>query len=112
MGFSLHTRAMRRLLSVIAHMICFCVGAAQAQPYPSRPITIVVALPAGGAVDALARIIAEPMRSMLGQPIIIENFGGAGGTLAGGPVGRSAPHGHLPRPRPVGPYLVFGPGSP
>jgi tripartite-type tricarboxylate transporter receptor subunit TctC len=50
------------MLSVIAYMICFCVGAAQAQPYPSRPITIVVALPAGGAVDALARIIAEPMR--------------------------------------------------
>ena len=82
MGFSIHTCATRRLLTVIAHMICFCVGAAQAQPYPSRPITIVVALPAGGAVDALARIIAEPMRSMLGQPIIIENLGGAGGTLA------------------------------
>src|SRR5919109_135211 len=78
---SMHTRAMRRLLSVIAQMICFCVVAAQAQPYPSRPITIVVALPAGGAVDALARIIAEPMRSMLGQPVVIENLGGAGGTL-------------------------------
>src|SRR6516165_73844 len=84
MGFSLHTRAMRRLLSVIAHMICFCVGAAQAQPYPSRPITIVVALPAGGAVDALARIIAEPWRWLFGKPITIRNLGGAGGTLAVG----------------------------
>ena len=77
MGLSIQTCAMRRLLTVIAHMIYFCVGAAQAQPYPSRPITIVVALPAGGAVDALARIIAEPMRSTLGQPIVIENLGGA-----------------------------------
>ena len=62
MGFLIHTRAMRKLLSVIAHMICFCVGAAQAQPYSLRPITIVVALPAGGAVDSLARLIAEPRR--------------------------------------------------
>jgi len=85
---------MRRLLSVIAHIICFGVGTAQAQPYPSRPITIVVALPAGGAVDALARIIAEPMRSILGEPIIIENLGGAGGTLAVGRVVRSAPDGY------------------
>jgi tripartite-type tricarboxylate transporter receptor subunit TctC len=108
MGFSLHPRAMRRLLSVIAHMICFCVGAAQAQPYPSRPITIVVALPAGGAVDALARIIAEPMRSMLGQPIIIENLGGAGGTLAVGRVVRSAPDGYTLGLGTVGQYVISG----
>lgn len=108
MGFLIHTRAMRKLLSVIAHMICFCVGAAQAQPYPSRPITIVVALPAGGAVDALARIIAEPMRSMLGQPIIIENLGGAGGTLAVGRVVRSAPDGYTLGLGTVGQYVISG----
>jgi tripartite-type tricarboxylate transporter receptor subunit TctC len=84
---------MRRLPRHRAHDL-FVRYAAQAQPYPSRPITIVVALPAGGAVDALARIIAEPMRSMLGQPIIIENLGGAGGTLAVGRVVRSAPDGY------------------
>ena len=99
---------MRRLLTVIAHMICFCVGAAQAQPYPSRPITIVVALPAGGAVDALARIIAEPMRSTLGQPIIIENLGGAGGTLAVGRVVRSAPDGYTLGLGTVGQYVISG----
>ena len=53
-----------------------------AQPYPSRPITMVVALPAGGAVDALARTLAEHMRMSLGQPIVVENMGGAGGTLS------------------------------
>jgi tripartite-type tricarboxylate transporter receptor subunit TctC len=104
----MHTRAMRRLLSVIAQMICFCVVAAQAQPYPSRPITIVVALPAGGAVDALARIIAEPMRSMLGQPIVIENLGGAGGTLAVGRVVRAVPDGYTLGLGTVGQYVISG----
>jgi tripartite-type tricarboxylate transporter receptor subunit TctC len=99
---------MRRLITVIAYSICSCVGAAQAQPYPSRPITVVVALPAGGAVDALARIIAEPMRSTLGQPVVIENLGGAGGTLAVGRVVRSAPDGYTLGLGTVGQYVISG----
>jgi tripartite-type tricarboxylate transporter receptor subunit TctC len=102
------TRAMRRLLTAVAQLICVCVGAAQAQPYPTRPITIVVALPAGGAVDALARIIAEPMRSRLGQPIIIENLGGAGGTLAVGRVVHSAPDGYTLGLGSVGQFVISG----
>jgi hypothetical protein len=66
------------------------------------------ALPAGGAVDALARIIAEPMRSTLGQPIIIENLGGAGGTLAVGRVVRSAPDGYTLGLGTVGQYVISG----
>src|SRR5262245_47143511 len=104
----MHTRAMRRLLGVIAHMICFCVGAAQAQPNPSSPITFVVPLPAGGPSVALAGIIAEPMRSMLGQPIIVENVGGAGGTLAVGRVVRSAPDGYTLGLGTVGQYVISG----
>jgi tripartite-type tricarboxylate transporter receptor subunit TctC len=55
---------------------------------------MVVALPAGGAVDALARILAEHMRVTLGQPIVVENMGGAGGTLAIARVVRSPPDGY------------------
>jgi len=69
-------------------------GEAAAQPYPSRPITVVVALPAGGAVDALARVLAEHMRVTLGQPVVVENMGGAGGTLSMTRVVRAAPDGY------------------
>jgi|SRR6516162_2408487 len=51
------------------------------QTYPSRPITMIVPFPADGPLDTIARIMAEGMRGWLGQPIIIENVSGAGGTL-------------------------------
>src|SRR5262244_3893260 len=69
-------------------------GSAQAQSYPSRPITIVVPFPAGGPTDALARILAERMRVALGQSVIIENPTGAGGTIGTGRVARAAPDGY------------------
>src|SRR5262245_16188344 len=49
------------------------IGSAAAQTYPSRPITMIVPLAAGGSVDTIARIMAEGMRGRLGQPVIIEN---------------------------------------
>src|SRR3954454_10175842 len=52
-------------------------GIAGAQGFPSRPITLVVPLPAGGAFDALARLLADHMRTTLGQPVIVENIPGA-----------------------------------
>jgi tripartite-type tricarboxylate transporter receptor subunit TctC len=67
---------------------------ADAQTYPSRPITIVVTLPAGSAMDAAGRIVAERMRASLGQPVIIENVSGATGSIAAGRVARAAPDGH------------------
>jgi len=67
---------------------------ARAQAYPSRPITMVVPFPAGGATDAIARPLAERMRGSLGQPIIIENIGGANGTIGVGRVARAAPDGY------------------
>ena len=57
---------------------------AWAQPYPARPITMIVPAPAGGPTDSITRILIEHMRSSLGQPIVIENGGGAGGTIAVG----------------------------
>jgi tripartite-type tricarboxylate transporter receptor subunit TctC len=67
---------------------------ARAQVYPSRPITAIVPLAAGGAVDTLARILAEHMRTSLGQPIVIDNVSGAGGTVGVGRVARAAPDGY------------------
>jgi tripartite-type tricarboxylate transporter receptor subunit TctC len=65
-----------------------------AQAYPSRPITLIVPFPAGGPVDTLARFLAERMRAPLGQPLVIENVSGAGGSLGVGRVARAAPDGY------------------
>jgi tripartite-type tricarboxylate transporter receptor subunit TctC len=67
---------------------------APAQVFPSRVITIVVPLPPGGATDTLARTLAEHMRGSLGQPVIVENVPGAGGTLGVGRVVRAAGDGY------------------
>src|SRR5262245_40426032 len=67
---------------------------AHAQPYPSRQITLVVPCPPGGSTDVAARIMAEKMKPILGQAIVIENQGGAGGSIAVGRVARSAPDGY------------------
>src|SRR6516164_6780054 len=65
-----------------------------AQAYPSRPITIVVPYPPGGATDTIARNLAERMKTFVGQAVIIENVTGAGGTIAVGRVARAAPDGY------------------
>src|SRR5262245_27053341 len=67
---------------------------AWAQTYPLRPITIVVPFPAGGSTDVIGRILAEKMRASLGQTVIIENVGGAGGSIGVGRVARAAPDGY------------------
>jgi tripartite-type tricarboxylate transporter receptor subunit TctC len=71
-----------------------CAVQVQAQTYPSRPITLIVPYPPGGSTDVAARILAERMRPILGQPIIIENVGGAGGSIGLGRVARAAPDGY------------------
>ena len=70
------------------------VGTAVAQDYPARQIVIIVPFPAGGSTDALARIIAEPMRVALGQPVIVQNVPGAGSTIGVGRAIQSAPDGY------------------
>ena len=70
------------------------IGSAGAQSYPSRPITMIAPFPAGGPSDALARILSEPMRAALGQPVVIENIAGAGGNIGVGRLARSAPDGY------------------
>jgi tripartite-type tricarboxylate transporter receptor subunit TctC len=67
---------------------------ARAQTYPSRPITMVVPLPAGSAMDTAGRIVVERMRASLGQPVIIENISGANGSIGVGRVARAVPDGY------------------
>jgi tripartite-type tricarboxylate transporter receptor subunit TctC len=65
-----------------------------AQPYPTRPISIVVPFPAGGPTDALTRIVAERMAALLGQTVVVENVTGAAGTIGTGRVARASPEGY------------------
>ena len=85
---------MRKLIVAIALAVFAGVAGVQAQTYPSRQITIVVPFPPGGSTDVAGRIMAEKMRPLLGQPVIIENVGGAGGSIAVGRVARAAPDGY------------------
>jgi tripartite-type tricarboxylate transporter receptor subunit TctC len=91
---------MRSLLIASACALAFAnVGGARAEVYPSRPITIVVPLPAGFTFDVTARLLAEHMRASLGQAVIVENFTGASGSIGVGRVARAAPDGYT---------LIFG----
>ncbi len=69
-------------------------NALQAQEYPTRPLTMVVAAAAGGPIDVFGRIMAERMGELLGKSVIVENVGGAGGMLGGQRAARSEPDGH------------------
>jgi tripartite-type tricarboxylate transporter receptor subunit TctC len=82
---------MRRLLAVAA--VVFAATAA-AQSFPTKPVTLICPFPPGGSTDTAARLIAERMRAPLGQPMVVETVGGAGGTIGVGRVARAAPDGY------------------
>jgi len=82
-----------RLLAVVA-AFTFVVTAACAQDYPKRPITLIVPFAAGGNSDVIARTVAEQMGTALGQTIVIENIGGAGGSTALTRAARAEPDGY------------------
>jgi len=84
-----------RALAAAAAVACLLLtGAALAQTYPDRPITMIVAFPPGGADDATARMIQDPLQKALGQPVVIENIGGAGGMIAAAKAARAEPDGY------------------
>ena len=85
---------MRKIVVAMALTLLAGIAVVQAQTYPSRQITLVVPFPPGGSTDVAARIMAERMRGSLGQPVIIENIGGAGGSIAVGRVARAQPDGY------------------
>lgn len=86
---------MKSLLATAALALCLgpC-GIAQAQDWPRQPIKIVANFAPGGAADQLARVISAPLHEALGQPVLVENKGGAGGNLGGESVAKSSPDGY------------------
>jgi tripartite-type tricarboxylate transporter receptor subunit TctC len=86
---------MRKLILAAAALAAlFGSAIAMAQDYPVRPIMMIVPLATGGSTDTIGRIVAEGMRATLGQPVIVENVTGAGGSIGVGRVARSAPDGY------------------
>lgn len=85
-----------KILSCVVALVAALAGAAgaQAQSFPSKPVTLIVPFPAGGITDIVARIVGERMKTALGQPVIIENVGGAGGTIGVTRLFRSPPDGY------------------
>lgn len=86
--------ASKTMLWAVVGAIASFGGEALAQEYPVRPVTIVVPFPAGGPVDATARLIAAPLSEKLGKPFIVENIGGAGTSIGSLKVARATPDGH------------------
>jgi tripartite-type tricarboxylate transporter receptor subunit TctC len=95
---------MRKLIVIAAAFIAIVCGAGfpaaqtsaqtSAQTWPSRPVMMIVPLATGGSTDTIARIVAVGMRATLGQPVIVENVTGAGGSIGVGRVARSTPDGY------------------
>ncbi len=80
---------MKKTIATLMLATLALAGTAYAQDYPTKPITVVVPFSAGGPTDTVARLVAEAMSQDLGQQVVVQNVGGAGGTLG---AGRSRPH--------------------
>ena len=85
------TRAWVTTLALMAAAIAL---AATAQPYPSRPIRLIIPLPPGGGADYIGRVAGNKLSELLGQPVVADNRGGASGAIAGEIAARAAPDGH------------------
>ena len=79
---------------LLAEFLALCIGSAGAQPYPVKPIRVIVAGPSGGAPDVLARIVGPKVANNVGQPVIVDNRPGAGGTLGTAIAAEATPDGH------------------
>src|SRR5271169_6400624 len=80
--------------ALAAALICGTPQPAAAQDYPTRPITLIVPYPAGGGVDVMGRLVGQKLAVALGQQVVIENRGGAGGMIGTRDAARSPPDGY------------------
>lgn len=85
---------MRKLTIAAVLALLAAIAPAHADTYPSRPITLIVPFPPGGSTDLAARLMADKMGAVLGRPVVVENMGGAGGSIAVGRLARAAPDGY------------------
>ncbi|MGB6350509.1 MAG: tripartite tricarboxylate transporter substrate binding protein BugD [Pseudolabrys sp.] len=99
---------MKKLIFAALAFALAGVAAAGAENYPARPITIIVPFAAGGPTDALARILGDRMRQSLGQPIIVEDVTGAGGTIGVGRAVHAAPDGYTLSIGHLGTHVING----
>lgn len=99
---------MKKLLIPLVSIVLglAAVSTVQAQAWPSKPITLVVPFPPGGSSDTIARAIGAKMQEKLGQPVVIENKGGATGTIGAGQVKRAAPDGYTVLVSSLGPFVI------
>lgn len=89
-------RGFALLTSIVAVSSAFAAApSAHAQQFPSKPVTLLVGFQPGGSTDAVARVLARSMGESLGQPVVVENKGGAEGALCASQVAKAAPDGHL-----------------
>jgi tripartite-type tricarboxylate transporter receptor subunit TctC len=84
----------RTVLALVATALSFAMAPAASAAWPEKPITLIVGYAAGGSVDAMARLIATPLSQRLGQPIVVENQGGAGGAIGAARTARAAGDGY------------------
>jgi tripartite-type tricarboxylate transporter receptor subunit TctC len=85
---------MRNVLIAAVWALLAVTAPARAQNFPTRPVTLIVPFPPGGSTDLAARLMADKMGQALGQPVVVENMGGAGGSIAVGRLARAAPDGY------------------
>src|SRR5258707_942763 len=99
---------MRTAFAIAAVLLGLSLAAdiAAAQDYPTKPVTLVVPFPPGGGNDALARTVADKMSRPLGQQVVVENRGGAGGTIATRAVSKAAPDGYTILLSYTGPFAI------
>ena len=81
-----------RLFAFLA--VILLASTASAQPYPDRPVRLIVGFPPGGSSDTVARVVAQSLSPLLGQPVVVENKPGAGGIIGSDQVAKAAPDGH------------------
>ena len=89
----------------LAAVLTMLASAAPAQPYPTRPIRLLVSFPPGGASDLVARTLGQPLGARLGQPVVVENRPGSNGNLAGELAAHATPDGYTLL---LGPSALFG----